>query len=94
MKKGIYLLPFFVIVLQFFSPNQSFSTIHTINVSSNQFTPDNLNVIVGDTVRFQWIEGFHTTTCDPKVQAGTSYPGGAALKRVHHIPVGQPHGMR
>lgn len=77
MKKGNYFFPFLLLFALFFSSNLAFSTIHTINVSSNVFTPDNLNVIVGDTVRFQWIDGFHTTTCDPMILAGTSHPIGA-----------------
>ncbi|MEO8446269.1 MAG: plastocyanin/azurin family copper-binding protein, partial [bacterium] len=48
----------------------------TILVSSNQFTPSNVNVNVGDSIKFQWVDGFHTTTCDG-IFSGTSLPPGA-----------------
>jgi hypothetical protein len=34
--------------------------------------------MVGDTVKWVWASGSHTTTCDPATQAGTSLPAGAA----------------
>lgn len=40
----------------------SFATIDTIKVSNNQFTPATLNAHVGDTIFWQRLEGFHTTT--------------------------------
>ncbi len=39
-------------------------TSHTVQLSNYQFTPMNTNIIVGDTVKFVWIEGSHTTTSD------------------------------
>jgi len=47
------------------------ATIHVVQVSSNQFTPNSTNVNVGDTVRFTWISGNHTTT-------SVNIPNGAA----------------
>ncbi len=47
------------------------ATIHTVEVSNFQFSPAVLNANVGDTVRWTWIAGFHTTT-------STSVPSGAA----------------
>ncbi|MHC1707397.1 MAG: CARDB domain-containing protein [Bacteroidales bacterium] len=39
------------------------ATKHTILVSNFSFTPSSLpNVILGDTIRWQWVSGFHTTT--------------------------------
>lgn len=42
-----------------------------ITVSSFQFTPSNVSVSVGDTVKWQWIDGSHTTT-------SLTIPSGAA----------------
>lgn len=53
------------------------STTHTILVQDFSFSPANLNVSVGDTVKFQWVNGFHTTICNG-VFPGTSLPNGAA----------------
>jgi plastocyanin len=38
------------------------ATIHIVNVSNNSFTPSNMTVAVGDTIRWIWQAGFHTTT--------------------------------
>ncbi|MFZ1826653.1 MAG: T9SS type A sorting domain-containing protein [Chitinophagales bacterium] len=50
-----------------------FATVHIINVEDDIFSPDNLTVMVGDTVRWTWdvSAGFHTTT-------STDIPAGAA----------------
>ncbi len=47
------------------------AAIHIIQVSSNQFNPNSTSVNVGDTVRFTWVSGNHTTT-------SVSIPNGAA----------------
>lgn len=47
------------------------ATIHTINVSSNVFTPSSLTASLGDTIRWVWQNGSHTTT-------STTIPTGAA----------------
>ena len=39
-------------------------TAHTVQVSSNLFTPMNVNITVGDTVVWHWTQGIHTTTSD------------------------------
>lgn len=65
MKKQLYTLLFTVISLF------ANATIHTINVSNFQFSPQVLQVAVGDTVRFVWISGSHTTTSQ-------TVPSGAA----------------
>jgi plastocyanin len=56
----------------------SFSATHVVQVSSNQFSPSSLNVAVGDIVQFQYVSGFHTSTCDPNALPGTSFPAGAS----------------
>ena len=54
------------------------STIHVVLVSNFQFSPSSMNIFVGDTVRFNWVSGNHTTTCDPTQDPNTSFPAGAA----------------
>ena len=36
-----------------------------------------MTVFVGDTVRWVWVSGSHTTTCDPANEPGTTLPSGA-----------------
>jgi plastocyanin len=52
------------------------ATTHVIEASGMSFTPSMTNAAVGDTIRFEWVDGFHTTTCDGST--GTSRPVGAA----------------
>jgi plastocyanin len=50
----------------------SFATKWQVNVANFVFTPASLpNVLIGDTVHFQWVSGTHTTT-------STTIPAGAA----------------
>lgn len=60
-----------------FLPATSFCINHNVNVASYAFTPADLNVTVGDTVTWHWVNGSHTTTCDG-THPGTSLPPGAA----------------
>ena len=61
---------------------KSNATIFKVNVEDFQFSPANIpNVMVGDTVEWDWVLGSfsHTTTCDPVAQGiGNSLPAGAA----------------
>ena len=43
---------------------------HIVTISNFQFSPANLNVLVGDVIRWQWAEGFHNT-------ASLTIPAGA-----------------
>ncbi len=52
---------FFVLSIFFISSNAE-STIRIINTTSNLFTPSNLSANVGDSIKWQWIEGVHNTT--------------------------------
>lgn len=74
MKKTLLLcLAFLFIFLS------SKATIDTVKVSNYQFTPASMDVIVGDTIRWLWVSGGHTTTCDPTAPNTTnSLPEGAA----------------
>lgn len=51
----------------------SYATVDTIKVSSNQFTPATLNVTVGDSVLWVYVNGFHTTTSLDIPQGATSW---------------------
>jgi plastocyanin len=64
MKK-VYL---FLATLMFL--NYAFATTHEVLVEDFQFTPANLNVNVGDTIKWTWVSGDHTTT-------STTIPSGA-----------------
>ncbi len=67
----------FSLVLLFAAYNVSNSATHVIMVGSGgfSFAPATTNAMVGDTIRFEWEEGDHTTTCDGST--GTSRPTGA-----------------
>lgn len=65
-----------VLLAFFFNCKNSFSTTVNVSVSSFQFSPASISVQVGDTVRWNWLNGSHTTTCDGT--ALTSRPAGAA----------------
>jgi plastocyanin len=71
MKKILFTLCFIALIA-----SNSFATVRTINVQSNSFTPALTNAFVGDTIKFQWLNGFHTTTCNGT--NGTTRPAGAA----------------
>src|SRR5581483_182796 len=47
-----------------------------ISVSDYQFNPATTNATVGDTIRFHWLNGTHTTTCGSALP-GTMLPAGA-----------------
>lgn len=50
---------------------QTRSETHIVTISSFQFSPANLNVVVGDVIRWEWAEGFHNT-------ASLTIPAGAS----------------
>jgi plastocyanin len=51
--------------------NVAKATIYTVEVADFSFTPNALNINSGDTVRWIWVSGTHTTT-------STSVPSGAS----------------
>ena len=73
MKK-ILLLSVGMMALHF----MSMATVHVVTVSNFQFSPSTMSVFVGDTVRYTWVNGSHTTTCNPTLNSGTSLPAGAS----------------
>lgn len=76
MKTYKLLMPALVILAAFIFTNSSDATIRTVSVSSNVFSPANISVTVGDTIRWVWSNGAHTTTCNGT--SGTTRPAGAA----------------
>lgn len=71
MKKILFSFIFTIFIV-----SNSFATIRTVNVSNFSFTPSTVNAFVGDTIKFQFVSGSHTTTCDGT--NGTTRPAGAA----------------
>lgn len=53
----------FIITLLFTIPNYS-QTTHIVQASNDVFTPADLTISKGDTVKWVWVNGFHTTTSD------------------------------
>jgi plastocyanin len=59
-SKILILICFFVLIPVFTSGQ----TLHIVEVTDFDFIPMNIDISVGDTVEWQWIEGTHTTTSD------------------------------
>jgi plastocyanin len=58
--KGLLFLLFFFLI-PIFSIAQ---TVHVVEVRNFEFVPMNVDIAIGDTVEWQWVEGTHTTTSD------------------------------
>ncbi len=43
----------------------------------NSFSPQNVNAVVGDFIKWVHVAGIHTTTCNPNTRPLTSLPAGA-----------------
>lgn len=59
-----------VIILSLLVSTSLYAVKHTVNVGNYYFAPATLNVQVGDTIRWVWVQGSHTTT-------STTIPAGA-----------------
>jgi plastocyanin len=57
MKKTVLL-----ILITFFVSTLSFATTRIINVQNFSFSPDSVNAFVGDSIKWVWVSGNHTTT--------------------------------
>lgn len=82
-------LIFTFLVFSFFSLN-AYGTMVTISVSSNQFTPNNVSVNVGDSIKWQWINGFHntsSTTIPPGASAWAALIDNSNPTFIYRIPV-------
>ncbi|MDQ3021050.1 MAG: plastocyanin/azurin family copper-binding protein [Bacteroidota bacterium] len=65
-----------ILFMVIFYCSNSYSTTRNITAQSNFFSPSTISAFVGDTIRWIWINGSHTTTCDGSPL--TSRPAGAA----------------
>lgn len=72
IQKSIIALVFLLSV----STNISYSTIRNVMVSNFSFSPASINATVGDTIKWTWSNGGHTTTCNGT--NGTTRPAGAS----------------
>ena len=75
--KSEYLKVLLAVISVFIFAANARSTTFTVTVQNFEFIPGNISVNVGDTVKWQWVNGNHTTTCDG-VTPGTTLPPGAA----------------
>jgi plastocyanin len=72
MKTTLYALTTIVLMLTIVPQPHAFATKHVVNVQNFSFTPASIpNVQLGDTIRWVWLSGSHTTT-------STTIPSGAA----------------
>src|SRR5580765_3076381 len=55
--KKLLFAVFFVVIFQ-----HSKATVIIIYADSSRFTPDTAYALIGDTIRFVWVMGIHTTT--------------------------------
>ncbi len=89
MKKNFLFL--FVIIFLVFNlyPSQGNATVWVINVQSFNFTPSSLpDVHVGDTVRWVWVNGNHTTTSTtiPEGASSWDHPMNSTSTQFDYIP--------
>jgi plastocyanin len=73
MKNNIYFLLFSLIITAMVINTPGYAVKHIVSVSNFQFSPANVNASVGDTMRWVWSNGTHTTTSTPG-----AIPAGAA----------------
>lgn len=71
MKKYTFFVFAMTFLVGMFINTSTFAVTHTVMVGNYYFNPSSLNVEVGDIVKWEWVEGSHTTT-------STSVPAGAA----------------
>ncbi|HLO92372.1 MAG TPA: BACON domain-containing carbohydrate-binding protein [Lentimicrobium sp.] len=71
MIKSLLSILTVTLLLIVFNVTDAFAVKHVVNVQNYAFVPANLNVQVGDTIRWVWVNGSHTTT-------STTIPTGAA----------------
>jgi plastocyanin len=72
MKKQLRSFMFLAFLLTVLLPFNGLAIKHVVNVQNYSFSPSNINnVQIGDTIRWVWVSGVHTTT-------SSSIPAGAA----------------
>jgi plastocyanin len=73
MKKYTYLVSVLMLVSAMLFHSSAIAVKHVVTVGNFFFNPSSLNVAVGDTIRWVWSAGSHTTTSTPG-----AIPSGAA----------------
>ncbi len=71
MKTKIYTFTAIILLAGMIFHQDVIATTHQVQVSNYTFTPSSLNVTVGDTVKWNWVSGSHTTTSSG-IPAGAS----------------------
>lgn len=73
MKRYTSIITILTFVSMFAISTQSFAVKHVVTVGNFFFSPVNVNVNVGDTIRWVWSAGTHTTTSTPgAIPAGSA----------------------
>ncbi len=83
MKKIIHILPVLALTAAIFFNTQVFAVKHLVTVGNFFFNPSTLNVIVGDTIRWQWSAGGHTTTSTPGAIPAGALSWDAPINNTH-----------
>ena len=73
MKKQIFKKMQLLCILFFALSFIAKATIHTITVGNGMFSPNNVAVLVGDTIAWTWLNGNHTTTSTTIPAAATAW---------------------
>lgn len=75
MKKSTLFFKTLLFILATILSANVYATVHIVQVGTpaNQFTPTSMTVDLGDTVRFQYVAGFHTTTSTAVPTGATSW---------------------
>lgn len=79
LVKAKFRFSFILTVLFFalnFNANADTLTVQ-VGAVGNSFSPQNVNAVVGDFIKWVHVSGIHTTTCDPNTRPLTSLPSGA-----------------
>lgn len=72
MKRISTIISAIILLIALMPAGKALATKHVINVQNYSFSPASINnVVVGDTMRWVWVSGTHTTT-------STTIPAGAA----------------
>jgi plastocyanin len=80
-KQNFFLLTFLMLLI--ISTSGYSQSLHTVELSNFQFSPDNLTIEVGDTVRWSNVEGTHNVLADDN--SFTSGPAAPAPWTFEHV---------
>jgi plastocyanin len=89
MKTNLFLTLVLGLLFMLAADTCAFATKHRISVQDFQFTPRNVaNVKLGDTLRWFWVSGSHTTTSDtiPSGAASWNHPMDISDTAFEYVP--------